>query len=775
MKTTILFRAGLLSCMILILILLPGCNSGTVSTPADDVYMYIGTINQKTRGTTPVIKAPGGAISLFPTFRPMTDWYFADKIYGFPLGIGSLMASTGNMKIGIPENSSRFDHDHEKATPYYYQVLLEDPDINAEFTITNNTIIFRFTLPQNETSNLLLNLSGNTSVEIKDNTIIEGIPTREGGEGAREGGRGGFGGYFHAVLSKPFDSFGTWQDQSINAGSRTQTGSNTGFYVSYPVSASREVVELKIGISRTSIEEARNAVANEIGSMTFDQVKNKAKQLWNDELGVIRVKGGTEKQRRLFYTTLHRTRSLRMGNVWDTYRGAYPLQCLIRPEETTATIQNWLTRYDQTGWLPSSGAMIGHHSTAVIVDAYFRGIRGFDIEKAYEAMKKNHNEATMIPWKDAMYITELEQCYFDNGFYPALPVRADFNPVEQEWINHQWVPDVVPFDNKHTRLPYATQWLREPGVDEWVPEVDGWHRRQSISVTLEHAYDDWCLAQMAKELGKEDDYRLFMKRAHSYQNLYKPELGLMAPKSADGKWIEPFDPMYSGGFAGEGYFAEGNSWKYTWHVQHDVQGLINLMGGDEKFLDKLNELFVVGHKNDKFQFLAQFPDMTGLMGMYTHGNEPAWHIPYLYNYAGQPWMTQNKVRQMLELWYDTTPFGISGDEDGGSQSSWYVLSSMGFYPQCPGRPIYDIGSPIFDEVTINVGNGKEFIIEAKNVSAQNKYIQSATLNGEKYDKPWIEHADMVKGGKIVFQMGPRPNKSWGSSRDVRPPSMSKPI
>jgi len=313
-------------------------------------------------------------------------------------------------------------------------------------------------------------------------------------------------------------------------------------------------------------------------------------------------------------------------------------------------------------------------------------------------------------------------------------------------------------------------------VEEWVEEVDSWHRRQSVSVTLEHAYDDWCLAQLAKELGKEEDYQLFMKRAHNYQNLFKPEIGLMAPKSADGQWIEPFDPVFSGSFAGEGYFAEGNSWIYTWHVQHDVQGLINLMGGREKFVEKLDSLFTVSHDGvDKLQFLAQMPDMTGLMGMFCQGNEPAFHIPYLYNYAGQPWKTQQKLRLIMDLWYDTDPHGLSGDEDGGSMSSWYVFSSMGLYPQCPGRPIYDIGSPVFEEVAINVGNGKTFIIEAKDVSAKNKYIQSATLNGKPWEKTYIYHSDVVAGGKLVFQMGPRPNKEWGSSPDAAAPSMSAPL
>ena len=750
--------------------------------PADDVYMYIGTINPKTRGATPVVTSPGGRVGLFPTFTHAsvrnTDWYFSDKLYGFPLGVtggilqfadrgsvGSLMASVGKVNVDVVANASRYDHDHETAKPYYYQILLEDPNINTEFTVTANTIVFRFTLPENETSNLLMNLAGEADVEIKGDQI-EGSTLspqpqgRQGGGGASSGGKT----YFYAKVSKPFKACGTWKDNTINAGSTSMTGANSGFYLSYSTASSPQTVEVSIGISRTSIDEARKFVANEVGTLTFDQIKDRTKKLWDEELGVIKVKGGTEKQRQLFYTTLHRTRSLRLGNVWDTHRGAYPLLSMIRPDDTNKTIQGWLKIYQETGWLPSSSAMIGHHSTAVIADAYFRGVRDYDVQLAYEGMKKNHTQATMIPWKDAMYITELEQCYFDKGYFPALPVRKDFKPVDV-WA--RYVPGFY-----YERLPYQAPWLPEPGVDEWVTEVDPWHRRQSVSVTLEHSYDDWCLAQMAKALGKEDDYQLFLKRAHGYQQLYKPELGLMAPKTAEGEWVEPFDPIYSGSFAGEAYFAEGNSWKYTWSVQHDVQGLINLMGGREKFIEKLNQLFVVSHRNDKLQFLAQMPDMTGLIGMYSHGNEPCFHIPYLYNYAGQPWMTQYRVRQMMQMWYDTTPFGLSGDEDGGAMSAWYALSSIGLYSQCPGQPIWDIGSPLFEEAIINVGNGKQFIIESKNVSDQNKYIQSATLNGKPHNQAWIKHDDIMQGGKLVFQMGPRPNKEWASSPTVAPPSMS---
>ena len=728
-------------------------------SPVDYVYLYMGTINPKTKGTTPVIKVPGGNVGLFPSFTPeIEDLYLADKIYGFPLTVGNLMINTGDLKTKTRENASKFDHDDETATPYYYQVLLEDPNINTEYTLTDNTVIFRFSIPENEKSNLLLNMVGNATLEVKDNNIIQGFTasrTRTNSETKK---------YFYAELSQPASSFGTWQNDIVTSGVKVKTGTGIGLYANYQGVAHGQVIEVKMGFSSNSIEEARSFINSEIGLKSFDQVKNKAKERWNNELNLIKIKGGTEKQRSIFYSTFYRTRSLKMGNVWDTYRCAYPLQSLIKPEETLNAIRSFVKTYEETGWLPSSGAMIGNHSTAVIVDAYMKGLRNFDVEKAYAGMKKNALEATMIPWKDAGYITELEQCYFDKGFFPALPVREEIKVAD---------PTSTKFDPL-AKMPYQISWVPEVGVKEWVKEVDPWHRRQSVSVTLEHCYDDWCLAQLAKELGKDEDYHIFMKRAHNYQNLFNPAIGLMAPKSADGNWIEPFDPRFSGGFAGEGYFAEGNSWTYTWHVQHDVQGLINLMGGNEKFINKLDALFTTGRTMDKLHFLGQFPDMTGLMGMYSQGNEPDFHIPYLYNYAGQPWKTQSKVRLIMDLWYDTTPLGLSGDEDGGAMSSWYVFNALGFYPQCPGRPIFDIGSPIFEETTINVGTGKTFVIVANNVSAQNKYIQSAQLNGIPLNKTWIKNADIVKGGKLVFQMGSRPNKSWGSSPDAAAPSMSTP-
>jgi putative alpha-1,2-mannosidase len=729
--------------------------ASTGKTPADYVDLYIGSINPKTRSTGPIIKAPDGNMNIFPSFNPaIEDFYLSDKIFGFPLGFGNLMISKGDFKSSALENASHFDHDLETATPYYYRALLEDPNINTEYTMTDNTAIFRFTIPANQATNLLL--SGNSAVEVKDNKILQG----SGGSFGRRGGAAEKR-YFYAEVNKAASSHGDWKEDAPAGGggrNRGGGGASTGTYLRWTASAQPQTLELRVGISNISIDDAKASINKEIGKSAFEQVKNKLKDRWNAELNLIKIKGGTEKQRAIFYSTLYRTRALRMGNVWDTYRSAYALQDLIKPQESVKAINNFVKTYEETGWLPSSGAMIGNHSTSVIVEAYFKGLRGFDVEKAYAGMRKNAMEATMIPWKDGPGTTELEKCYYDKGFYPALPIRTDADPKATVDI--------------YNRLPYQVRWTPTMEVKEWVPEVDSWHRRQSVSVTLEHCYDDWCLAQIAQALGKTDDYAMFMKRAHNYQNLYKPSIGLMAPKTADGKWVEPFDPKYSGGFAGEGYFAECNSWVYSWSVQHDIQGLINLMGSRQAFTDKLDELFTTGHSMDKLAFLGQFPDMTGLVGMYPQGNEPAYHIPYLYNYAGQPWKTQSRIRMLMDLWYDVTPQGLAGDEDGGATSSWYVFNSMGFYPQCPGRPVFDIGSPIFQESTINVGGGKTFVIEAKNVSAANKYIQSATLNGMAWNKAWMNNSDVVKGGKLTLVMGSRPNKSWGSAQADAAPSMS---
>lgn len=718
------FMTFLLS--LILVLFINGCSRG-IKNPVDYVNPNIGTIGHLLRSTSPTVQVPHGAVRLSPSFTAgIVDKYLADKIVSFPVGASSMMATTGEVKVDAAENASKFDHDLETATPYYYAALLEDYDIEVEYTVTTNAVYFKFKFSETSNSNILLSMRRGAELEIIDENIIQGTQarSRRGTASAKV--------YFHAEFSLPFESYGTWSGEDIVSGSRKQSGDVIGGYATY-YSSKVEQVEMKVGISDVSMEQARQNLNDEIPDWDFEEVKNNARDLWNEALNLIRVEGGTEDQRTIFYTAFYRTMG-RKGNVWDTYRCAYPLQTIVEPAENMRVIREFISAYEETGWVPSSGAMIGHHSTPVIVDAYVKGLRDFDVEKAYEGMKKNAMEATMIPWRDQGPLTEIDRVYLEKGFFPALPA----------------------------------------GEKEWVAEVDGFELRQSVAVTLEHCYDDWCLAQMAKALGKDEDYGYFIKRAHNYQNLFDPKISFMAPKTADGRWVEPFDPKLSGGQGGRAYFAECNSWTYSWHIQHDVQGLINLMGGREQFVKRLDSLFVEQYTVPKYHFLSQFPDATGLIGQYVQGNEPSFHIPYLYNYAGAPWQTQRRVRDIMKIWYGAGPLGICGDEDGGAMSSWYVFSAMGFYPQCPGRPVYDIGSPIFEKVTIKVGEGKTFVIEARNVSAKNKYIQSATLNGKPLNKPWFEHSDLVKGGTLVLNMGARPNKEWGSAPEAAPPSMSSP-
>ncbi|MGF7082092.1 glycoside hydrolase domain-containing protein [Mucilaginibacter sp. UYCu711] len=351
----------------------------TGKTPVDYVDLYIGSINPKTRSTSPVIKAPGGNISIWPTLSPdMEDFYLADKIYGFPIGIGSIMANKGQFKPGAKANASKFDHDLETATPYYYQALLEDPDINTEYTMTDNAAVFRFTVPVGQATNLMLTMQGNANVEVLNHMVFQGYTTARGRRQTDNPEKR----YFYAELMKPASEFGSWEGEVATPNTKTKSGTGIGLYFNYKPAMAPQTLELRVATSMVSVDAAKSALAKETGAQSFDQLKNKLKDRWNAELGLIKIKGGSEKQRAIFYSTLYRTRALRMGNVWDTYRSAYALQDLIKPDESVKAINNFIKAYETTGWLTSSGAMIGNHSTSVIVEAYLKGLRGFDLEKA---------------------------------------------------------------------------------------------------------------------------------------------------------------------------------------------------------------------------------------------------------------------------------------------------------------------------------------------------------------------------------------------------------
>jgi len=732
--------------------------------PADYVAPNIGGIGQLLTATVPFVQYPHGMARLAPVTTPgISDRYLADKIFGFPAGPALLMPSVGPAGASPDDYASEYDHDFEISTPYYYEADLLTWGIKAEFTASQEAAFYRFTFPANKHSHFILSLAKEGNLVVFGNSTVGGSERVDPQIGKASEVEQETRAYFFAEFSTPFGSWQTFADGKATHSTK-MSGDRIAF-VSDAVTAPGEQISVRVGLSYISVEQAHRNLEREIPAWDFNGVKAKARAVWNHALGAIRIEGGNERQRTIFYTALYRSLG-RMTDItedgryfsgydhsvheasghdfyvddgtWDTYRSLHPLQLLLDAHRQEDMVRSYLRMYEQSGWLPSfpsvageQTVMIGHHAAEVILDTFAKGYRDFDVEEAYAALRKNATEATMIPWSRGP-LTSIDHVYFDKGFFPALA----------------W------------------------GEKETVPEV-GWERRQAVSVTIENSYDDWTVAQLARALGKQQDATYFTKLADNYQNVFDPAIDFMAPRSADGGWVEHFDPKLGGGLGGRDYFTEVDSWIYTFGVQHDIAGLIRLFGGRERFNAKLDQLFVEQYGGAKYEFLRQFADATGLIGLYAQGNEPSFHIPYLYDFSGQPWKTQQRVRQIMDVWYGDGPLGIPGDDDGGAMSSWYVLSAMGFYPVCPGSPVYEIGSPLFARATIRMGNGGDFTIIAHHVSAQNKYIQSATLNGRPLGKPWFRHQDIANGGTLVLEMGDRPNKQWGSAPEDTPPSMSE--
>ena len=521
-----------------------------------------------------------------------------------------------------------------------------------------------------------------------------------------------------------------------------------------------------MGISYTSVEGARNNLRTEIPHWDFDKIHLDARQIWNNELSRIRIDGATEDQKVIFYTALYRSllaqyisqdadgkylgadRKIHVAkgydyygsfSCWDTYRSQHPLLTLIAPAHVNSFIKSIEAKTREYQWLPAQHflnvfgeSMVGDHLVPIIADAWVKGFRNYDVNFLYEAMRMKAMEAPKPPVPGYAGRSGLK-------YYKEL----GYTPVDK--------------------------------VTESVPN------------TLELAYDDWCIAQLAKELGKTEDHRLFLQRARNYTNLWDPQTRFMRPKKADGTWLEEadgreqeivkngdhayyryFDPLLVGRRPNR-YYTESNAWQYIWSVQHDVGGLINLFGSTKAFTEKLDEFFSMTPNISPPKYVG----VVGTIGQYVHGNQPSHHVAYLYNYAGEPWKTQMRVRQITGELYRTGPGGLCGNEDMGSLSSWYVLSALGFYPVTPGDTAYAIGSPLFGKAVMELENDKQFTILANNNSATNKYIQSATLNGKVLNRTWISHGAITAGGTLIFEMGPEPNRKWGSRSEDAPPSMSK--
>jgi predicted alpha-1,2-mannosidase len=685
----------------------------------------VGLILQPTR---PAVQLPNQPVRVYPVRNDCLD----GLIRWFPLTIIShrqgemsgIMPFTGTELKSFPVSS--WDKDYETATPYYYSVLLEDFNIVAEFTPGAKSGYFRFGYPEGRDMSLFFANSAPGSWSKTGEISVDGSYSFEGMTT-----------WFHGEFSADFEI----REENIN-GKRSQ------FAVFSP--ADGRTVGLKYALSFISPEQAAMNFENEIAGRTFEEVRDHAREQWEKVLGRIKVEGGTESQKRTFYTALYRCYE-RMVNIsedgryysnydslvheserdfyvddwiWDTYLALHPLRSILDPALEADMIQSYVEMYGQSGWMPTfpvlfgdTPCMNGFHSTIMILDGYRKGIRNFDTEKAYEGMKKNAMEATMLPWRNGPSC-ELDTFYFKEGFYPAL-----------------W-----------------------PGEKETVQLVHDFEKRQSVAVTLGHSYDDWALAEFARELGKEEDYRVFKKRSENYRNLWNPEKLFFMPKDKYGKWID-IDPEWDGGMGGRDYYDENNGWTYMWQVQHDLPGLVDLMRGKRSFEIRLDQLFNRNPGRSKYETWSKFPDFTGIVGQFSMGNEPSFHIPYLYNLTGSPWKTQKRIRMLLDTWFPDNIFGIPGDEDGGGMSAFIVFSSMGFYPLTPGIPVYTLGSPVFNKITIELPEGREFIINAKNNSPVNKYIKKAFLNGKPVENLSFTHIELMAGGVLELEMSPFPEVS----------------
>ena len=695
----------------------------------DPVIGNVGVLLQPTR---PTVQVPNQMVRMYPVRKDFLD----DQIRFFPLTtishrngeIGGIMPFTGNAG---GRTISAWDQQLEISRPYYYSTWLEDHNTTLEFSPGLKTGFYRIHFPQGSPKNLYLKIVNKGKWEmISGNTFV----CEEEFSGMKA--------YIRAETDKP----GEFKPVRESGPGRLEG------ILSW-AAGEGEIINLKYGVSFISREQAEKNLSAEIPAWAFDQVKERARKAWENVTSQINVVGGTDARKRTFYTALYRCyermvditeegkyfsnydgkvhdadRNFYVDDwIWDTYLALHPLRTILNPSMEADMIASYVRMYEQSGWLPTfpllwgdNPCMNGFHSTIMILDGWRKGIRNFDLGKAYEGMRKNALEATMLPWRNGPKC-RLDDFYHQNGFYPAL----------------------------------------HPGEKETEPLVHGFEKRQAVAITLGHSYDDWAVAQVAKELGKTDDQQLFNKKSKNYRNLYDSSKGFFMPKDSLGNWID-IDPAFDGGPGGRDYYDENNGWTYIWQVQHDLPGLIGLMGGKAEFEKRLDQLFRATLGRSKYETWAKFPDFSGIVGQFSMGNEPSFHIPYLYNLTGSPWKTQKKIRMLLNAWYPDNIFGIPGDEDGGGMSAFVVFSCMGFYPLVPGLPLYTIGSPVFEKITIHLPNGKEFEVSAPGCSETNKYIQEASLNGKPLNVPWFTHNDLVSGGRLVLKMGPYPNQSWGT-------------
>lgn len=703
-----------------------------------------------TGNTYPAIARPWGMNFWTPQTGKMGDgWqyvYTANKIRGFKqthqpspwindYGQFAIMPVVGAPEFDQDKRASWFSHKSEVVKPYYYKAYLADHDVITELTPTDRAALFRFTFPENDHSYIVVDALDNGSyikVIPEENKII-GYSTKNSG-GVPEN----FKNYFIIEFDKPFTYEATFADNTLKEGSKEQTSSHVGAVIGFKTKKG-EIVQAKVASSFISFDQAAINM-KELGNDNFDTLVSKGKQAWNDVLGKIEVEGGTLDQYRTFYSCMYRSLLFprkfyeidAAGNVvhyspyngevlpgymftdtgfWDTFRALFPFLNLMYPSMNKEMQEGLINTYKESGFFPEwaspghRGCMVGNNSASILVDAYMKGVKVDDLETMYKGLI--------------------------HGTENVHPTVSSTGRLGHEYYNKL---GYVPYDVK---------------INE------------NAARTLEYAYNDWCIYQIAKELGRpKKELDLYAKRAMNYKNLYDKESKLMRGKNADGTFQSPFSPLKWGDA-----FTEGNSWHYTWSVFHDPQGLIDLMGGKDSFVMMLDSVFAVPPLFDDSyygQVIHEIREMQIMnMGNYAHGNQPIQHMIYLYNYAGQPWKAQYWVRDVMNKMYTPTPDGYCGDEDNGQTSAWYVFSALGFYPVAPGTTQYVLGAPLFKKATLHFENGKNLVINAPENSDKNIYIESMSFNGVNYTKNYLDHNELLKGGVLDIKMGDKPNLNRG--------------
>lgn len=735
-----------------------------VDRPLDYVNILMGTqsLHHLSNGNTyPAIAMPWGMNFWSPQTGKMGDgWmytYTADRIRGFKqthqpspwmndYGQFSVMPITGKKTFDENERASWFSHKAEIAKPHYYRVYLADHDITTEITPTERAARFRFTFPQTDSAFVVIDAfdQGSYVKIIPEENKIIGYTTRNSG-----GVPDNFKNYFVLVFDRPFTNLSTFADSVLVDDRLEIQADHVGAVVGFDITNRGDQVQAKVASSFISHEQAELNL-REIGDRDFEAVEQAGEERWNAELSRVLVSGGTIDQVRTFYSCLYRTILFpRMfyeydadGNVfhyspyngevrpgymftdtgfWDTFRALFPFLNLVYPEVNQKIQAGLANAYLEGGWLPEWASpgyrdvMVGNNSASVVADAYIKGLRGYDIETLYESLLKGANNA---------------------GPLPAVGrAGAEF----------------------YTKLGYVPY---DVGIKE------------NAARTLEYAYDDFAIYQLAKALNRpQEEIALYRERSFNYKKLFDPETGLMRGKNRDGDFQQPFNPFKWGDA-----FTEGNSWHYSWSVFQDVEGLAQLMGGHEAFVRKLDSVFALPPVFDHSYYGFTIHEIREMqianMGQYAHGNQPIQHMIYLYNYAGAPWKAQYWIRETMNRMYLSTPDGYCGDEDNGQTSAWYVFSALGFYPVTPATDEYVLGAPLFKKATIKLADGKTIEINAANNGADNRYIQSARFNGKTYGKNYIRHSELIDGAELEFTMSDEPNKTRGTHREDFPFSMS---